>query len=267
MSEPSRDELHALVDAELAPARAAEVLAWLKQHPEPAWLALGWSVQAAQLRRLARQTAQALRADEVTAPVPARGGAWRRLGGDPRWGWGVAAAALLAVGLLLSPPGAGLRPQAAAAPLVAAASPALVQRAGLAHAAFVPEVRHPVEVAAAEQQHLVQWLSKRLGRPLRVPSLAAHGYALLGGRLLPGDAQGPSAQFMFEGPGGERLTLYVAVDPQANAPTAFRSTREGGREAFYWVDRDLGYVLTADAGQPLGTLARSVYEQLAGPPG
>ena len=31
-----------------------------------------------------------------------------------------------------------------------------------AHRVFVVEVRHPVEVAAAEEAHLVQWLSRRL---------------------------------------------------------------------------------------------------------
>jgi anti-sigma factor RsiW len=249
------------VDAELAPGRAAEVLAWLRHHPEPTWQALGWSVQAAQLRRAARAMAREAEASGPAAPPMPKPPVARRLLGDARWGWGVAAGLLLMTGVLLTD--RGTTPPA----LSATASPAFVQRAGLAHAAFVPEVRHPVEVAAAEQQHLVQWLSKRLGRPLRVPDLGAQGYTLLGGRLLPGDAHGPSAQFMFEGPGGARLTLYVAVDPQARAPTAFQSLRKGDQLAFYWVDRDLGYVLMADASQPLGPLARSVYEQLAQAPG
>ena len=32
-----------------------------------------------------------------------------------------------------------------------------------AHSVYVPEVRHPVEVGAAEEAHLVQWLTKRIG--------------------------------------------------------------------------------------------------------
>ena len=52
------------------------------------------------------------------------------------------------------------------------------QQAAVAHAVFQPEVRHPVEVTAAQQEHLVQWLSKRLGRPLKVPVLSAQGYEL-----------------------------------------------------------------------------------------
>ena len=85
------------------------------------------------------------------------------------------------------------------------------QQAAVAHAVFQPEVRHPVEVTAAQQEHLVQWLSKRLGRPLKVPVLAAQGYELVGGRLLPGD-DGARAQFMY----------------QNSAASGSRSTGRGG---------------------------------------
>ena len=33
------------------------------------------------------------------------------------------------------------------------------------------EVAHPVEVGAAQEAHLLQWLSKRLGRKLAAPDL------------------------------------------------------------------------------------------------
>jgi anti-sigma factor RsiW len=72
-----------------------------------------------------------------------------------------------------------------------------LRQAGFAHAVYLPEKRHPVEVAAAEQDHMVQWLSKRLGKPLKIPQLGAQGFELVGGRLLPGDS-GARAQFMFQ---------------------------------------------------------------------
>ena len=50
---------------------------------------------------------------------------------------------------------------------------------------------HPVEVGAGDPDHLVAWLSARLGRPVRAPSLDEYGYQLLGGRLLPGEAGRP----------------------------------------------------------------------------
>src|SRR5262249_10361124 len=72
---------------------------------------------------------------------------------------------------------------------------------------YVVEVRHPVEVPAADADHLVQWLSKRVGYPLRAPDLEKLGLKLVGGRLLPGPT-GPAAFFMYEAPSGERYTIY-----------------------------------------------------------
>ena len=37
-----------------------------------------------------------------------------------------------------------------------------------AHSVYVPEVRHPVEVRA-EEEHLVRWLTKRVGAPMCAP--------------------------------------------------------------------------------------------------
>jgi hypothetical protein len=38
-----------------------------------------------------------------------------------------------------------------------------------------------------QEAHLIQWLSKRLGRQLIAPDLTAGGFQLMGGRLLPAD--------------------------------------------------------------------------------
>src|SRR6185295_11260458 len=89
--------------------------------------------------------------------------------------------------------------------------PSFVKRAAIAHATYSPEVRHPVEVGADQEQHLVAWLSKRLGAPVRAPKLDSIGYALVGGRLLPGD-NGPVAHFMYQTEKGRRITLYVRIE-------------------------------------------------------
>jgi anti-sigma factor RsiW len=141
---------------------------------------------------------------------------------------------------------------------------AFARQAVLAHAVYAPEVRHPVEVEAAQQDHLVQWLSKRLGRALKVPNLQAQGYELVGGRLLPGE-QGARAQFMYQAAAGDRITLYVGA-VQGTAPageTAFRFTQEGPAASFYWVDQGFGYALAGKLPrQRLLVLAESVYRQL-----
>lgn len=141
--------------------------------------------------------------------------------------------------------------------------PSLVKRAALAHATYLPEVRHPVEVGADQEQHLVAWLSKRLGAQVRAPKLEAIGYSLVGGRLLPGD-NGPVAHFMYQTEKGRRITLYVRTEATENRETAFRYASEGNVNVFYWIDRKLGYALSsADLGRDdLIKVANAVYQQL-----
>ena len=256
----SDDDLHALVDGQLDPQRADAVLGWLQQHPQDAVRVCEWQAQRLALRRLHRSleigdTPAAL--SRPLAPLIARA---RR-----RQAWQIAAAAvvLLAVGLV----GGRMWPAAAPQPRleIAAAGPGFVRDAAIAYAVYTPEVRHPVEVGATEEAHLVQWLTKRLGAPLKAPTLQAQGFRLLGGRLLPG-AQGPRAQFMYEDAGGHRVTLYVTVfaPGQAPAETAFRSVRDGSVESFYWIDDQLGYAFSAELSSAQAmALAQTIYRQLS----
>jgi anti-sigma factor RsiW len=133
--------------------------------------------------------------------------------------------------------------------------------AAFAHAVYVPEVRHPVEVNATEQEHLNAWLSKRLARPIAAPDLRLAGYALIGGRLLP-DAHRPAAQFMFEDSAGQRITLYIrhAHDGRASSFSYAESNEFG---IVYWVDNGLAYALTAAADKAaLTEAARIVYREV-----
>ena len=190
-----------------------------------------------------------------------------------RWG-GIAASVLVAFAVGWIANGQWSTQHNAAMLAKAHASRTFAREAALAHAVFSPEKRHPVEVAAAEQQHLVQWLSRRLDRPLKVPDLSAQGYALVGGRLLPGD-DGVRAQFMFEDAGGQRITLYLgavaagaagvpavaAIDPNE---TAFRFSTDGPVPSFYWVDRGFGYALAGPFSRAaLLQLATAAYRQLS----
>lgn len=139
-----------------------------------------------------------------------------------------------------------------------------VHDAAVAHVVYTPEKRHPVEVAAAERQHLVQWLSRRLDRPLKLPDLSAQGYTLVGGRLLPGDT-GARAQFMFERADGQRVTLYVGAlaDRSQARESAFRFEAGGPVPSFYWVDQGFGYALAgAMPREALLALANAVHRQL-----
>lgn len=272
----SEDELHALVDAALPQVQLDALDARVEQDPAAAATRRAWQQQ--------RGALVALHARTLEEPVPAalvaaalRGDAARNRR-DHFWRWGgIAASVLLSFGL-----GWGLHgqwgPDAPRAPTrLAAASGGpheFVLQAGVAHMVYVPEVRHPVEVGAAQQEHLVQWLSKRLDRPLKVPDLSALGYELVGGRLLPG-ADGARAQFMFQGAGGVRITLYLGAmkDGAGGQPagpvlpnpveTAFGFSGDGPVPGFYWVDKGFGYALAGKLPrEQLMVIAQLVYRQL-----
>ncbi|OPH13143.1 anti-sigma factor family protein, partial [Azospirillum brasilense] len=138
---------------------------------------------------------------------------------------------------------------------------AFVADAVAAHRVFAVEVRHPVEVGADQETHLVGWLSKRLGKPLRAPRLAGKGYDLVGGRLL-SDAQGPAAQLMYQDAAGRRITLYIR--PASGAPdTSFRFAQDGNVQAFYWRDNGLAWAVTGDLDRvTLSAIAEEVYGAL-----
>lgn len=177
------------------------------------------------------------------------------------WQWGGLAASLVMAFALGWLGGQQAGPTASQLAAAGSAQPAqrFAQAATVAHAVYLPEVRHPVEVAAVQQEHLVQWLSKRLGRPLRVPDLQPAGFELVGGRLLPGES-GARAQFMFQNAAGDRVTLYLGAvaDQGMQAETAFRYLDDGSSAAptFYWVSGGFGYALT-------GKLSRTALLELA----
>ena len=266
-------ELHAYADRQLTAERAGEVAAWLARRPEEAARVRDWEDQKRALRALFDPIL-----DEALPPALQRA-ARRRAPWHRR-----PLAAGLAAGLVaaVAAGGAGwtLRGAHDASAAVAAsgrdafADPGFAQRAAIAHAVYTPEVKRPVEVDAEHEDQLVKWLSRRMGAAMKAPHLQALGYALEGGRLLPGE-QGPVAQFMYRDAEGHRLTLYVSNERPGSRPanaaradTAFRFASEGALNVFYWVDGPFRYAITAAADRgALTRVSSEVYRQLeqAGP--
>jgi len=246
----TEDELHAYVDGELPADRRAAVEAWLAAHPEDAARVAEWRTQTETIRarygELADETVpERLRLDRLTRS----GRSWRA----------VAAAAVIAA---LVGGVAGWMAHGAAAAVTSEPDVFNVytREAVDAHKLYVIEVVHPVEVPGGEREHLVRWLSKRLGHELRPPDLDPMGLALVGGRLLPGPS-GAAAFLMYESASGDRFTLYCAP---ADAPQTGMRYREADRFAsFYWVDRGLAYVLSGPADRKrLWAITKSAYDQI-----
>ena len=55
----------------------------------------------------------------------------------------------------------------------------------VAYATYAADQPHAVEVGGDDKHYLDDWLSKRSASTLVAPDLAAEGFSLLGGRLLP----------------------------------------------------------------------------------
>jgi len=187
----------------------------------------------------------------------------------PRWRAPALAAAWIALGVCVGAVTGWQLHAVRAAPLAQPDGPTFVRRAALAHATYSPEIRHPVEVGADQEAHLVAWLSKRLGAPVYLPKLETEGYSLVGGRLLPGEAgpagsPAPVAHFMYQCKQGTRITLYLRTSAANNRETAFRYQDEGNVKVFYWIDRKFGYALSsADvAREKLLSVANAVYQQV-----
>ncbi len=255
-------DLHGYVDRQLAPARHAEVDAFLAARPDDLARVRAWQAQNEDLHGLLDPV--------LDEPLPLR---LPLVAEAARWPWrGLAAGLAVAVAsaaLAWTVRGAldaraerlaAARPGAAPA-LADADLAGFAHRAAIAHAVYSPDVRRPVEVGADQEQALVTWLTKRLGTAVRAPRLSALGYELIGGRLLPG-ASGPVAQFMYGSASGQRLTLYLTREP-GTRDTAFRFVRDGPVNVFYWVEDRFGYALSAGVGRDeLLKISEEVWRQL-----
>lgn len=254
--------LGAFVDGELPDSTHATMQARLHADEHAGRRVDAYRAQKAALQALSHA------GDEAAAPawvvLRRRDPWWHRAGLAAAWavagaGFAVAAATMLPHGL---PQGAGQGGALVASGMsgvsgMSGTSEAenFAHRADVAYAVYSPEVRHPVEVGAADEAHLVAWLSKRLGRPLSIPPLGEYGYTLVGGRLLPG-AAGPAAQFMYQNDAGERLTLYVSESGRER--DAVHLLRDGSRRTFYWSTDRMGYALSGPESE--GRLRKIAYE-------
>ncbi len=244
-------DLNAYVDGEMSERERAEMEVWLATHAEAAARVEAYRKQKEELHKLFDPI--------IDEPVPAvlselifqsRAAAPTSIGmrivitlllliTGAAGGWGLH-------GLQNSPQRTGL--------------PNFVERAVGAHLVYASEVRHPVEVTADQEGHLVAWLSKRLGSPIQAPRLLSAGYQLIGGRLLE-ESSRPAAQFMYEDDRGRRLTVYVRA--HAGGTTAFKFIGKDNVSAFYWMDAPFAYALTGDIPrQELLKVAHVVYEDL-----
>ncbi len=176
----------------------------------------------------------------------------------PRWfSLAATAAATLVVGVVVGWFGRDLLLQREGTPTT------FVRQTALTHVLYASDVNRPVEIWAAEEKRLVNWLSKRLGFAVRAPDLNSLGFALVGGRLVAGHEK-PTAMFVYENVDKQRMTLQVRRQSVPSGDAAFRYAVEDGVGVYYWIDDNSSFALSGrlDRTQLLA-IGRVVYGQLA----
>jgi len=250
-------ELHAFVDGRLEDDRRHQVELWLKDHPDEAAEVQQWQAQAKDLKVAFSSYARFGQNDHALLNPKAQAGMptpfWRRTG--------LLAASLL---LFLSGAVAGIYTDRfyGAPPPVETASTleSLPGQSRTAFLVYASEKRHPVEVGADEEAHLVTWLGKRLDYKLVAPDLRSQGFSLVGGRLVPVNGRA-GAMLMYQDATGQRLTVLLGKNPE-NGETSFRFESSGSVETFYWIDGDIGYAVTGEVTRAkLQAIAEECYRQ------
>jgi len=241
--------LHAYADGEVADDQRAEIEAFLTGDAEAGRRIETWRQQ----KRILHQAFDGV----LEEPIPPSLSAALKGGGSWRSRPYLAMAAALLLFIL-----GGAAGWFAALDTDNAQLRSIADQAITAHRIYTAEVRHPVEVGAAEQAHLQAWLSKRIGADFVIPNLSAEGYTLLGGRLLTANDR-PAAQLMFEDASRKRITVFFAADPAAGHETSLQVERSGSVIACYWLDGKLGFVVAGEMElDPMMKLARAIYDQL-----
>jgi len=247
------DDLQAYLDDRLPPKRRGEVDEYLARNPAQQALV--------DKQRGDREVLRARLADKFAEPIPARlriehiraaQSARRR----QQFSSVAAALAMIAIGVA-----GGWIMRGEVAPGRVAPDAAFLASAVNAHRTYVVEVAHPVEVAASDEAHLVNWLSNRSGRKLETPpDLSAFGYNLVGGRVLPSGDKA-AAQLMYQDSSGGRLTVYLRAGGGRNP--AFTFDEREGISTFTWTDAGFEFAIAAELGRDrLLPIAKLVYERM-----
>jgi anti-sigma factor RsiW len=266
------DDFQAFVDGQLPPEQRRAVMAYLASRPDEAsrmddYRTLSEALRLAYDEVLYEPLPKRLRIDHYRGQSswPGRLSDWiglSRLGPVMRF-------AGVAVLLVASGGGGWLMSERYNGAPVETPVMSFTRQAANAHLVFAPDLRHPVEFGADQQDSLLLWLSERLGEALHAPNLQASGFNLVGGRLLPASGQ-PAAQLMYENPDAARVTLYIRArwaTPMNGAQEGSVSfASEGAVSMVYWIEGKLAYALIGPMDrEQLFSAAKTIQQQLQVP--
>ncbi|MEJ6781471.1 anti-sigma factor family protein [Aminobacter sp. Piv2-1] len=246
-------DIHLALDGELPEDERAAYQAWLDANPDMKARSQRYAADQAALRGAFASVLDEKVPARLTAAVD--GEAPMRRPASQWWRMAAAAALLVAGGLagyLVGSNELGFGPHD---------DDRVAEDALAAHATYIADAAHPVEVSGENPDYLTGWLSKRTGLKLIAPDLATSGFKLVGGRVLPAK-HGTAALMIYEDGQGERISVYVTAEGGAKAKGTY-GPEDGGARAVYWLDQGYACAIVGNLPQErLSEVARDAYKQL-----
>lgn len=250
----SERDIHLALDGELPGERLRDFNAWLEANPEMKMKAGRFDADRQRLQTALGPVAYEAVPARLTSAII---GESRDASGLSAWWRGA-----IAAGLMVAALGVGYWLGASGLPgPLPGSGETEAERAAYAHRIYAAEKLHVVEVGADQKDHLVGWLSRRVGTELVAPDFTAEGYELVGGRLLP-SGEKMAAQFMYQDYAGNRISLYV-TSTEAGGETGFQQIEHDGARTFYWLDDGFAYAVAGAVPETvIDAVARSAYRQM-----
>jgi len=250
----SLNDIHLALDGELSADDRADFEHWLDAHPDMRALSTRFERD--------RATLAAGLAPILEEPVPARLTTTAQGEAKPRRSWNALFRSAAAAAVLLAIGGAGGYFVAVEGWMTAAeAGDQFAENAISAYVTYPPDQAHAVEVGSGDKYYLDSWLSKRIGMKLVAPDLAAEGFTLLGGRILPA-GHDIAALLVYKDTASNQLSIYVTGVGQTKTKGTY-TAEEGGPTAIYWLDLRYGCAIVGSLPpERLAAVARSAWKQM-----
>jgi len=260
------DDLHAYVDGTLSGERRRDVEDAMERDPGLAarasdYFALNDMFHQRYDRILREPVPPSLRAPEPKRRWPSAANASRFAGLAAALVVGIGIGAFMQNGRLPAP----LDTDGGATRTVSADGGAgFARAAAIAHVVYMPTVLRPANADADREADMTRWIAGQLGTERHAPMLTERGFALTGGRMLPGE-NGTIVEYMYRNADGERLTVCIAPRKTEAATTAFRLYEDGPVKVYYWADGRFSYAVSAGmAPARLLRVSHDVYAQATG---
>lgn len=143
-------------------------------------------------------------------------------------------------------------------PTTVTAAPTWQQQVAQYHRVYASDSLHLVEIPAERKDHIQEWLSKRLGRPILVPNFEGYNLRFAGARQLVVNGQ-PVAQLMYLDADDRPLAFCITKMPMMGSEKPPTLSEDGDLTVVDWQNGGFGYIVLGwEDGEQLQQLAQEI---------